>query len=181
LGIGLDLTTGIGVDAGEVLVVTITRLKGTVFGVVGGIVGTSDAVEDVFAVASSVGASGVASLETESVTTHEGVPLDDLLVLSLVDREASGKDLGAEGVTAEVGAVRVQLSSIVIRLEVNEGLIDETDDLDVVWGLHELNTLESASGDKTRAMARFGTPGDCLMFSLTDGGGAIRRGPETEV
>ena len=71
MGISLDLTTGIGVDAGEVLVVTLTNLEGTVLGVVGGIVGTPDAVVDVFAVATSVGTSGVTGFETEEVSTEE--------------------------------------------------------------------------------------------------------------
>ena len=71
LSVGLDLTAGIGVDAGEVLVVALARLEGAVLGVVGGIVSTSDTIEDVFAVASSVGASRVADLETEEVSTVE--------------------------------------------------------------------------------------------------------------
>jgi len=90
LTVGLDLTVGIGVDTGVVLVVTLARLEGTVLGVVGGIVSTSDTVVDVFTEVSSVGASGVTSLETESVTTHEVVPLDDLLVIVVVTTRPGG-------------------------------------------------------------------------------------------
>jgi len=71
LSVGLDLAAGIGVDAGEILVVALARLEGTVLGVIGGIVKTSDAVVDVFAVAGSVGASGIADLEAEEVCTEE--------------------------------------------------------------------------------------------------------------
>jgi hypothetical protein len=181
LSIGLDLAGGIGVDAGEVLVVTIASLEGTVLGVVGGIVSTSNTVEDVFAVAGSVGACGIASLETESVTTHKVVPLDDLLKIALAGGPGVGEQETAEGVTTEVGAMGVELPSIVIGRDVNEGLVDETDDLDVVWGLHELNTLEGTSGDFTSAVTGLGAPGNFPMFRLTDGLGTIGRCPETEV
>jgi len=77
--------------------------------------------------------------------------------------------------------VRVEFSSKVIGLDVDEGLVNETDDLDVVWGLHKLNTLEGTSGDETRAMTRLGTPGNFLMFRLTDSGGAVWRSPDAEV
>jgi hypothetical protein len=71
LSVGLDLTAGVGVDAGEVLVVARASLEGPVLGVVRGVVGTSDTVEDVFAEVCSVGASGVADLEAEEVPTGE--------------------------------------------------------------------------------------------------------------
>jgi len=71
LSVGLDLAGGIGIDAGEVLVVTIARLEGTIPGVVGGIVGASDTIENVFAEASSVGTGRVAGFEAEEVSTVE--------------------------------------------------------------------------------------------------------------
>ena len=73
LSVGLDLTGGISVDAGEVLVVTLAGLKSTVFGVVGGIVGASDAVVDMFTEMSSVGASRVANLEAEEISTEKAI------------------------------------------------------------------------------------------------------------
>ena len=69
--VSLGRAGGIGVDAGEVLVVTLARLEGTVSGVVGSIVGASDTVEDVFAEASSVGSSRVADLEAKEICTEE--------------------------------------------------------------------------------------------------------------
>ena len=131
---------------------------------------------------SSVGARRVANLEAERATAHEVVPLDDLLITVVVAvRPSGGIDETAEGVTTEIGTVGVELSSEVIRLEVDEGLVDKTDDLDVVWGPHKLNTLESTSGDETRAMTRLSAPRDFLLFRLTDGGGAGRGCPETEI
>jgi len=77
--------------------------------------------------------------------------------------------------------MRVHLSSRVIGREVGLGLVNETDDLDIVWRPHELDTLESTSGYKTRAMTRLGAPRDGLMLRLTDGGGSSRRTPNTEI
>lgn len=75
----------------------------------------------------------------------------------------------------------VQLSSRVIGFEVGLGLVNETDDLNIVWGLHELDTLESTTGDKTGAMTGFGTPRDGLALDLANGGGSSRRTPNTEI
>ena len=134
------------------------------------------------AVVRSVCASRVASLETENVTAHEVVPLDDLLVTVVVAaREGSGVEEATKGVTAEVGAMRVKLSSEVIGLEVDAPLVDETDDLDVVGSLHELNTPKHASGDETGAVAGLGTPGNFRLFRVGDGGGTGWRCPEAEV
>ena len=75
----------------------------------------------------------------------------------------------------------VHLSSCIIGLKVRLGLIDETDDLDIIWGPHKLDTPESASGDKPSAVTGLGTPRDGLMLSLTNGGRAIRWRPNTEI
>jgi hypothetical protein len=65
--------------------------------------------------------------------------------------------------------VRVELSSIVIGSQVDQGLVDETCNLDIVWCLDELDTRESTSGNETGAVARLGAPGNFLAFSITDG------------
>jgi hypothetical protein len=178
----LDLTVGVGVDTGEVLVGALASLEGPVLSIVGGVVGASDTVVDVLAVVCSMSASRVANLETENVAAHEVVPLDDLLVTVVATaREGSGVEEATKGVTTEVGAMGVKLSSEVIGLEVDAPLVNETDDLNVVGGLHELNTPEHASGDETRAMAGLGTPGNFRLFRVGDGGGTSWRCPETEV
>ena len=75
----------------------------------------------------------------------------------------------------------VHLPSKVVGLEIGLCLVNKTDDLDVVWGPHELNTLEGAIGNKTSAVARLSTPRDGLVLGLADGGGTIRGSPETEI
>lgn len=110
------------------------------------------------------------------------MPLDDLFVVVLVVTAPSiGEDEAAERVSSEIGTMGVHLSSRVVGLEVNLCLFDETDDLDVIWGPRELNTLESTTGNETGAVAGLGTPGNSLVFGFTDGGGAIRRGPDAEI
>jgi len=42
-------------------------------------------------------------------------------------------------------------------------LLNETGDLDVVGGLHELNTSQSTLGDDTGAVVGLGAPGDGLV------------------
>lgn len=181
LSVGLDLAGGVGVDTWEVLVVTLARLKRAVLGVVGSIVGASDTIEDMLAVVGSMCTCRVAGLETEGATTHEVVPFDYLLVIVVAVRPGGGVEKAAKGIATEVGTVRVKLSSIVIRGEVNEGLVDETDNLDVVGGLHELNTLKGASGDETTTVTGLGAPGDFLLFRLSNGRRAVGRCPEAEI
>lgn len=77
--------------------------------------------------------------------------------------------------------MRVHLPSCVVRLEVGLCLVNKTDDLDVIWGPRELNTLEGTSRDKAGAVTRLGTPRDSLVLGFSDGGGAIRWGPNTEI
>ena len=110
------------------------------------------------------------------------VPLDDLLVVVLVVTAPSVRvDETTEGVSAEISTMRVHLSSRVVGGEVGLCLVDKADDLNVVWGSHELNTLESTTGDETSAMTLLGTPRDGLVLGLTDCGGTIGRSPDTKI
>jgi hypothetical protein len=110
------------------------------------------------------------------------VPLYHLLVVVLVVTAPSIRvNETTKGISSEVGTVRVHLTSIVVGLEVDEGLVDEADDLDVVGGSHKLNTSESATGDEASAVTGFGTPRDGLVLGLTDGGRTIRWTPDTEI
>ena len=71
LSVGLDLSSWICVDAGEVLVVALARLKRAVLGVVWRIVCTSNTVVDVLAEVTGVGASRIAGLEAKEVSAIE--------------------------------------------------------------------------------------------------------------
>ena len=203
LSVGLNLTAWIGIDAGEVLVGALARFERAVLGVIGGVVEASDTIVNVFAVPGSVGTSGVASLEAEETSAKETkiegmalgktarggesvgcilVPLDDLFVVGfIVTAPRVREDETAKGVSSEISTVRVQLASRVVRLEVGLRLVDKTDDLDVIRGLHELNALESTAGDKAGAVTRFGTPCDSLVFCFADSGWTIGWSPDAEI
>jgi len=71
----------------------------------------------------------------------------------------------------------VKLSSGVIGLEVDEGLVDETNDLEIVRSPHELDTLKGGLGNQTSTMTGLGAPGDFFSFRVTDGLGTVRRCP----
>jgi len=163
------------------LISTVASLESTVLGVIGGVVGTSDTVEDMLTVVGSVGTGGVANLEAEDAATHEVVPLDNLFVGAVVAGPGGRIDETTEGVATEVGTVGIKLSSVIVGLEVDLGLVDETNDLNVVGSPHELNALKSASGDKTSAVAGLGAPRDFLSFSVSDGLGTTWGSPKTEV
>jgi len=107
LSVGLDLTTRIGVDSGEVLVFTLAGLESTILGGIWGVEGASDTIVNMLAETSSVGAGRVASLKTETVAAHEVVPLDDLLVGVVVVGPGGGVEETAERVTTEIGTVGV--------------------------------------------------------------------------
>jgi hypothetical protein len=59
------------VNTGEVLVVTLARLKGTILGIVGGVVGTSDTVETVFAEVGCVRVGRITDFDAEGIAAHE--------------------------------------------------------------------------------------------------------------
>jgi len=147
-----------------------------------GVVGASDTVVNMLAEVGTVGARRVARLETEKVTAHEVVPLDDLVIAVVVAaRPSSGVGETAEGVTTEIGTMRVELSSEVISRKVDESLVDKTDDLDVVWGLHVLNTPKGITRDETSAVTGLSAPRDFFVFRLTNGGGTGRGCPKTKI
>ena len=129
-----------------------------------------------------IGASRVTGLETEDVAAHEVVPLDDLLIRVVVAVRPSGRiHETPKRVTTKVGAVGIELSTGVTWLDVDETLVNETDDLDVVWGLHKLDTPEGTSGNETSATTRLGTPSNFLPFGIGDEGIDLVWCPETEI
>ena len=69
---GHTLTIG-SINTREVLVFTLTHLEGTIFSLIGCIVGTSNTIIDVLAVVRSmvIRTSRITDFETEGVATHE--------------------------------------------------------------------------------------------------------------
>ena len=75
----------------------------------------------------------------------------------------------------------VELSSVVVGLEVDLGLVNEADDHYVVVGGDVLDTEEGTVGDDACAMALLGAPGDLVGLGLADGIVLLGRRPEAEV
>lgn len=178
------IASGILVVAGEVLTVALAGLEGTVNVSSGSVVGATDTIVDMFTELGGVGASRVASLETEGVSSHEVVPLDDLGVLVLVSPagwECIGEDEATKGVATLISAVGIHLTSGVVRLDVDQGLVDMPSDLDIVGGLHELNAGEGASGDDTGATTGLSAPGDGLALGVADDGVGLGSTPQAKV
>jgi len=171
-------TSGIGIDSWEVLVITEAAQEGTINVGSGGIVLATDTIEDVLAVVGGVGTCGVASLEAESSSTHDVVPFDGL---DEVTGEGLGEQEGTEGVTTLISTVRVELSSRVGGVEVDELLVDEASDLDIVGGLHELQTGDGTLGDDTSTIAGLCAPGNVFTFGVTDERVWLRGTPEAEI
>lgn len=83
--------------------------------------------------------------------------------------------------TYEICTVGVKLATIVIRLQVELGLVEERDNLEVRRRTEELHTRDRASGDKPCAAAGFGAPCDLLALRVANGGRAAGRGPHAPV
>jgi hypothetical protein len=132
----------------------------------------------VLAVVGGVSTCGVASLEAESSSTHEVVPFDGL---GVAVTPGVGEEESTERVTTLIGTVRVEFTSRVISGDVDELLLDEAGDLDVVGGLHELETSDGTLGDDTGTIARLCAPSDTLTLDVTDEGVWFRGTPEAEV
>lgn len=169
MGVSLNGTIRGSINSREVLNVSITRGKGSVLGIVGGVVRASDTVVDVLTVIGSIGACRVADFETEHTSTHEIVPFNNLFESGIVTAPRSRINQSTKRVAAKVGAVGVKLTAKVFRIQVDEGLVDEANNLDVSRGSHELNTLECARRDDPGATAGLGAPSDFFTFSIPDG------------
>lgn len=70
LCVGHDLAVH-SVDAREVLILAFARLKGTIAGVVGGVVGAANTIELVLAEAGVVGLAGVTGLEAKGISSDK--------------------------------------------------------------------------------------------------------------
>lgn len=180
LSIGLNGTSGISVDTGEVLALAKAALEDTISIGSRSVVLATDTIKDVLAVVGSIGASGIASLETEGVSTHEVVPFDGLDEATTVGPGIGEKET-TKWVTTLISTVGVEFSSRVISLNVDQVLLDETSDLDIVGGPDELDTSEGTVGDATSTISGLGAPGNALTLNVTDEGIGFWWAPEAEV
>jgi hypothetical protein len=178
LSVGLNGTSSISVDSGEVLVGALAAEEGSVDVGSRSVVLASNTVKYVLTEMGSVGTGGVASLEAERSSTHEVVPFYSLDELSV---EGVGEQETTEGVTTLIGTVGVQLSSGVVGLDVDVLLLDEASDLNVVGRLHELNAGDGTLGDDTGTIAWLRAPSNALTLGVADERILLGRAPEAEV
>lgn len=178
LGISDDGAVG-GVDTDGILAFALARFESSVLSVVGCVVGAADTVVDVLAEDCGAGTCGVTSFEAESITTHEVMPFNNLR--ELTGLESIRKNDTTHWVTAQISTMGVHFSAKVIRSKVDQLLVDETDNLNVVWGLHELDTGEGTSRDEAGTTAGLSAPGNHLAFSVGDNRVGVRRGPQAEI
>lgn len=75
----------------------------------------------------------------------------------------------------------VKLSSTVSVLDVDLGLVDETNDLNVIGSFHVLETGQGASRDDTGTTALLGAPSNFLTLGVTDGRVGLGGCPDTPV
>ena len=130
------------------------------------------------------------------------MPLDDLSVGVVVTGTALGQVVGVHEATErvttllrlstradrvlrertyEISTVGVKLSSEVIRLEVQHGLVNEGKDLEVRGGAKELNALDGTGRDEAGTTAGLGAPSNLLALSIGDGLVGLGRRPKTPV
>jgi hypothetical protein len=165
-------------------VIALANLEDVVLSVVGGVVLASETVIDVLTESLLVLTSGVTDLHAEGTATHEIGPVNDLLVggiVATVAREGVRVHQTTEWVTAQVGTVGIKLSSVIVSSHVNLGLINESNDLNVIGCLNELDTSQSTARDQASSVPRLSAPGNFLLLGITDGGVRLGGSPQTEV
>jgi len=130
LGVCDGLASG-SIDTRVVGVVSIARFEYFILGIVGGIVSAANAVEDVLTVACTIGSRRITDLQAKSIAAHEVGPLNDLNVRT---SPSVGEDDTTHRVATEISTVGVQFTSVVAIGYIDLGLVNETNDLDVVGG-----------------------------------------------
>jgi hypothetical protein len=83
--------------------------------------------------------------------------------------------------THQISPMRIHLTSIIPRQNINLGLIDEPHHLDIIRRLHILHTRKRASGYKPRSMTRLGAPCDHRSFDIADFATVFCGCPEAEI
>ena len=117
-----------------------------------------------------------ACTDAELSRAHKVGPLVELL--------PRAKDVAVnettDGVTVTVGAVVVELASVVAPGDVDLREVALAGDLDVLGGLYEVDACEGALGHHAGAMAGLRAVGDHLAFGVADGFDS-GRSPQAEV
>ena len=75
----------------------------------------------------------------------------------------------------------VEFSPKVARRDIDEGLVDQTNNLVIVRSCRKLNSSEGAGGYETRAVTGFGAPSDLLCLRITDSRATLRGSPDAEI
>jgi len=156
------------VDTREVLRFAIAGFEDIVLGIVGSIISAANTIEDMFAVMSSIGTSRVTSLETERVATDKVVPFNHLSVRVVATAKCVAVNESTQWVAPEICAMGIQFTSPVTSGNVELGLINETDNLDIIGRFHELKTCQCALGYQAGTVARLGAPRNHLSFMATN-------------
>lgn len=96
---------------------------------------------------------------------------------SISDRQSAPTNKG----THQISSMRIELSSRIVFLKVNQSLVDVTNDLEVIGGLHKLDASECIGGNDASTTASLCAPSDFLAFRISDYGVGFRRRPQAEV
>lgn len=83
--------------------------------------------------------------------------------------------------TNQVSTVGVEFSAIVTGSQVDQGLVDGSDKLNILTGDEDLDASECTGWNEPGTVSRVGTPGDFNSLGVTDGGVWLRRSPDAEI
>ena len=125
----------------------------------------------------SVGVVIAGAAHRESVREHETT--EGVATLHFTRQNTA--DAKRPGATHQIGTMGIELTTEIVGGQVELGLVEEGDDLEVGRGLQELDTRDGALGDKTRAAAGLCAPRDLLTLRVANGGGASGWCPNTPV
>lgn len=172
------------INTGEELTVALAGLE-NVGGIRGGrIVRAPDTIVDMLAVVGGIRTTGVASLQAELTRAQKVVVFDGLDVVggdSAGCGEGVGEHQSTDRVSASIGAVGVKFPSSVGGIQVDQGLVDQSGDLDVIRGLDELYGGKRAFGDNAGTVARLGAPCNHYTLIICNQAVRFRRTPEAEI
>lgn len=162
----------------EGLVIACAGLENVVPRVGRGVEGASLGIINVLTVLGSVGTLRVASLQAELVVSNKVVPFNSL-------NEGSSERIGEKDtpqwIATIVSTMGVHFTACVTGRNVDFGLVDEPNNLNVVWAFDKLDSSESTVRNNARAVSWPCAPGYHLSFNFSYRLSGIGRRPETKV